>query len=272
MSDDQDPTLYELLAVAVARTMRNDDVGFTGLTTGDAAAMFGTMIPLAAMQLARETHAPDLTVLLGGWCVNPSLHMLATLPNAEFDPVLLQLECDARDMSYPPLYTFRRGDVTVGFSSGAQVDRAGNLNTTTVSASRGKLRLVGPILIPEHLGLFGREIIMMPRNDRLRFVESVHHRTGVGFPDGRSGRAALGLRGGGPELVVTPLGIFGFDDEGLAELIATVPGVRPEDVVDATGFDFRYAPIKALQAPPTRDELRILRESVDPFGHLRRSI
>jgi glutaconate CoA-transferase, subunit B len=263
-------TLHEILAVAVAGQLRDEDVGFTGLTTGRAAAMFGTMIPLAAMELARMTHAPSLASLLAGWCENPSLADLRSMPDLEFDPELLGLPCDARDMNFPPLYSLKRGDVTVGFSSGAQVDREGNLNTVAIGpAARPNVRLVGPILIPEHMALFGREIVMMPRHDARTFVERVDHVTGVGFPGGREGRAKLGLPGGGPHWIVTPLCIFGFDDEGLIRVESVHPGVDPDRVRAETGFE----PLGLDRAPttplPSEAELRLLRTRVDPNGFLR---
>src|SRR3546814_4194932 len=55
------PTLYEIITVALAHDLKEGEVGFTGLTTGDGAAKFATSIPLAAAQLARLTHAPSLT-------------------------------------------------------------------------------------------------------------------------------------------------------------------------------------------------------------------
>jgi len=263
-------TRYETITVALARTLRNTDVGFTGLTTGARAAMFGTMIPLAAMELARLQHAPDLTSLLAGWCHNPALSDLTDLPDSEFDPVLLRLACDDLDMTWPAQISIKRGDVTVGFCSAAQVDREGNVNTVRISgAGRRHVELVGPILVPEHLALFQREVIMMPRHDRRTFVETVDYRTGVGFPGGRAGRAALGLPGQGPELIVTPLCIFDFDEHGAARLRSVHPGVSVQEVIDATGFAIAGAERPAITAPPTERELELLRGHIDTGGFLR---
>src|SRR3546814_8427341 len=70
------PTLYEIITVALAHDLKEGEVGFTGLTTGDGAAKFATSIPLAAAQLARLTHAPSLTIMLAGWIHNPNLAQL----------------------------------------------------------------------------------------------------------------------------------------------------------------------------------------------------
>lgn len=89
-------TLEELLTVRLAHTFHNGEVGFTGLATGKAAATYITNIPLAAMQLARLTHAPDLTILLAGWCVNPDLSKLEKMPSSEYGNELLYLPCEAQ--------------------------------------------------------------------------------------------------------------------------------------------------------------------------------
>jgi glutaconate CoA-transferase subunit B len=266
-----DATLHETLAVAVSRTLRNDDVGFTGLTTGAAAALFGTMIPLAAMELARFRHAPDLTSLLAGWCHNPTVADIAEIPGSEFDPALLALSCDALDMGWPPQMSLKRGDVTVGFSSAAQVDREGNLNTTQIGrGERPDVRLVGPILIPEHLALFGREIVMIPRHDPRTFVERVDHVSGAGFPGGRAGRERLGLPGAGPVLIVTPLCMFAFDEAGEIHVASLHPGVTADQVQAATGFALAIDDDVPVTAAPEPGELEVLRRDVDPHGLLRR--
>jgi glutaconate CoA-transferase subunit B len=263
------PTIPEILAAAISRSLSDDDVGFTGLATGRRAATYATLIPLFAMQLAQLTHAPGLTCLLAGWCHNPGPGTLTDIPDAEFDPRLLALECDARDLGYPAQYSIKRGDVTVGFSSGAQVDRHGNLNTVAIGRpGERQVRLVGPILVPEHMALFGREIVMMPRHEARAFVEQVDYVAGVGFPGGREGRARLGLPGSGPEWIVTPKCIFAFDDSGLAHVRSIHPGVSEDDVRASTGFVLADMPMPITELP-TEAELAILRSLVDPAGLLR---
>ncbi len=66
--------------------------------------------------------------------------------------------------------------IDFGFCSGAQVDREGNVNSVCIGDRRApKVRLVGPVLIPEHMAQFGREYIMMPTHDRRTFVERVDY-------------------------------------------------------------------------------------------------
>ena len=266
----QSATLHERLAVALAGTFRNGEVGFTGLATGRAAAIYITGIPLAAMALAQRTHAPDLTVLLAGWSQNPDLSRLEELPDSEFDERLRDLPCEAQIVDWPGQLAIKRGDVSFGFSSGVQVDAQGNLNGVCIGdPARPDVRLVGPILHPEHMALFGREYIMMPRHEARNFPERADYVSGVGYPGGQAGRRALGLDSGGPEWVVTPKCVFDFDKEaGRMKARSIHPGVDAAELQAATGFDL--GPLDGVPLTPEPDPrlLAVLRTEVDPRGIL----
>jgi glutaconate CoA-transferase subunit B len=265
-------TLPEILAVSLSRTFRDEEVGFTGLVTGSAAALFGTAIPVAAMELARRTHAPGLTILLAGWSHNPDLGLLDEIPDSEFDAALRDLPCEAQQVDYPGQYSLKRGDVSFGFSSGAQIDQAGNLNSVCIGEYRKpKVRLVGPILQPEHMTLFGREYVMMPRHDARTFVERVDYVSGVGYPGGLAGRRRLGIEKGGPELVLTPKCIFGFDKPAGRMIVRSIHrGTNVEELRRSTGFDLGDLSGVPETPLPEAEELEILRETVDPKGLLLR--
>ncbi|MDP6351749.1 MAG: CoA-transferase [Alphaproteobacteria bacterium] len=259
-------TIHERLAVALARTFSDREVGFTGLATGRAAAVYITGIPLAAMALAQHTHAPNLTILLAGWSHNPDLEALHALPDLEFDERLRDLPCEAQAFDYPGQFSLKRGDVSFGFSSGVQVDSQGNLNGVCVGDhARPQVRLVGPILHPEHMTLFGREYVMMPHHERRNFVDKVDYISGVGYPGGLAGRAKLGLDRGGPELVITPKCVFDFDKErGRMRVKSVHPGISLDEVRDATGFDLGDLGNVPDTPAPNSEELEILRRVVDP--------
>ncbi|RKP57734.1 hypothetical protein [Pararobbsia silviterrae] len=261
-------SLTELITVNLARSFKDKEVGFTGLVTGGAAAIYGTSMPLAAMTLARLTHAPDLTILLAGWSHNPDLSTLDVMPDSEFDAVLRDLPCEAHMMDYPGTWAIKRGDIDFGFSSAVQVDRVGNINSVCVGDYRApKVRLVGPILQPEHMALFGREYVMMPHHGARNFVDRVDYISGVGYPGGEKGRRALGLRSGGPEWVVTPKCIFDFDRVNGAIRVKSIHSEADRDLQSHTGFDVSAAEA-ALTRTPTTEELDILRRHVDPKGIL----
>ncbi|SAK48878.1 CoA-transferase [Caballeronia ptereochthonis] len=259
-------TLHETLAVVLARTFVDGEVGFTGLLTGAAAAAYGTSIPLAAMELARRTHAPNLTILLAGCYHNPVLDDLERLPDSEHDALLRDLPCEAQMTNYPGPWVLKRGDVRFGFSSAVQVDRVGNINSVCIGDhDKPKVRLVGPILQPEHMTLFGREYVMMPHHDRRNFVENVDYVSGVGYPGGLAGRRELGLMSSGPCMVVTPKCIFDFDRQAGRMKVASIhAGVSEDALRKATGFDLGdLGGVPRTQAP-SDEELSILRSQVDP--------
>ena len=263
------PTLAETLTIYVAKQLRDDDVGFTGMVNGDASAMFGSAIPLAAMYHAQLTHAPNLTLLLAGWLTNPDISKLETMPDSEFKASLRDLDADALINAYPAQYRLRRGDITVGFSNGAQVDAYGNMNSVCIGPhDHPKVRLVGPIFQTEHLAFFGREIIMMPHHDRRNFVEKVDFVSAVGYPGGVAGRRELGLDvGSGPALVITPLCVFDFDlESGRMRVKSVHDGVDPADVRAATGFELGDLSDVPVTPAPSPADLEILRTRVDPRG------
>ncbi len=265
------PTLPEILSVALAHTFTDDEVGYTGLVTGGPAALYGTAIPIAAMELARKTHAPGLTLLLAGWSHNPDLSGLEALPDSEFVVALRDLECDARMIAYPTSWAMKRGDIDFGFCSAAQVDVTGSINSVCIGDWRQpKVRLVGPILQPEHMTLFGREYVMMPHHDRKNFVAKVDYVSGVGYPGGREGRRALGLHHGGPELVITPKCIFDFDAGGRMKVRSINPDVTATALQEATGFDLGDLSSVPITPQPTAEELDLLRRYIDPRGILLR--
>ncbi len=265
-------TLEELLAVDMSHTFRDGELGFTGLATGKAAATYITNIPLAAMELAKRTHAPNLDIWLCGVYANADWSSLDGMPESEFEQEMMYLSCEAQEYDYPVTpYAARGGEVSFGFGSGVQVDREGNINSVCVGDSRHpKVALVGSIFLTEHMALFGREYIMMPHHERRNFVEKVDYISGVGFPGGREGRAKLGLRGGGPAYIYTPRCIFAFDEEGKIYVRSIHPGVTRQEVMDNTGFELGDLDSVPTTPLPTEEELRILREEVDPRGILLR--
>ena len=183
MSDNY--TINELLVVNLSKQFKNGEVGFTGLATGKMAALYITAIPLVAMELARRTHAPDLNIIFAGWIQNPDLSKLTHLPNAEYDESLRDIPCEAQYLTYPYQYSFRRGSISFGFGSGVQLDKQGNINSVAIgNHKKPKVRLVGPIFLPEHFSMFGREYVMMPHHEKRTFVKKVDYISGGGYPGG----------------------------------------------------------------------------------------
>jgi glutaconate CoA-transferase subunit B len=160
-----------------------------------------------------------------------------------------------------------RGDVDRMFLSGGQIDAGGNTNVTAIGPlDRPKVKLGGGgggcnlAATIKHLTLWttrhrtGRALV-----ERCDFVTDMGHHT----PEGS--RAELGFTGGGPEWLVTELGVFDYDDDGRARLRQVYPDVSIADVESATGFELAVASDLRPVSPPSPAELAALR-AVDPLG------
>jgi glutaconate CoA-transferase subunit B len=102
------------------------------------------------------------------------------------------------------------------------------------------------------------------KHEKRRFVEKVDFVTSPGFLRGDNSRAEGGLPAGGMMRVVTDLALFGFDGKSRRmKMMALNPGVTREQVQDNTGFALLFADDMGVTAPPTDQELKVLRE-LDP--------
>ena len=114
-------------------------------------------------------------------------------------------------------------------------------------------------------GWANRCYVMTPHQKR-RFPEKVDFRTSAGFLGGRAEREATGVRGGGPLVIVTNLGILEPDVNGELILTALHPGCTFEQVRENTGWEIRAAENIKVTEPVHTAELKILREELDPDG------
>jgi glutaconate CoA-transferase subunit B len=160
----------------------------------------------------------------------------------------------------------QRGNVDVGFMGGAQIDKYGNINATTIGDyAHPKVRLPGSGGSQEIAAWANRCYIMTPHQKR-RFPEKVEFMTSAGFIDGKGARQARGMRGGGMLAVVTDIGILEPDDSGEMMLTALHTGRTVEEAKSNTGWDLKTASSIKTTDQVTKKELRILREELDPTG------
>jgi glutaconate CoA-transferase subunit B len=149
---------------------------------------------------------------------------------------------------------------------GAQIDKHGNINATVIGGyDHPKVRLPGSGGSQEIAAWANRCYIMTPHQKR-RFPEKVEFMTSAGFMSGRSDRQKAGLRGGGMLAVVTDIGMMEPDENGEMILTALHPGRTVEQARENTGWDLKVAPQIKTTELVTENELRILREELDPTG------
>jgi glutaconate CoA-transferase subunit B len=243
-------TSSELLTINAARLLRDGDVVFVGVG-----------LPNLACNLARNTHAPNLVMIYEAGVIGAQP---ARLPLSIGDPTLVSGATSVCSMYDIFAFYLQRGLVDVGFLGGAQIDRYCNINATVVGDyASPKVRLPGSGGSMEIAAWANRCYIITPHQIR-RFPEKVHFRTSAGFLDGKAQRDAAGLRGAGPQAVVTDLGILEPDQDGELVLTALHPQKTVEQVRQNTGWDIKVAPKLSVTENPSDEELRILRSELDP--------
>ena len=240
-------TPNEMMTIAAARALKSEDVCFVGIG-----------MPSAAANLARLTHAPDITLIYesGTLATKPNV-----LPLSIGDPELC--ETALTTVSVPEMFRYwlQGGRITVGFLGGAQIDKYANLNTTVVGPyDKPKVRLPGGGGAPEIATSCGEIFIIMAQGKR-SFVDKLDFVTSLGHGDGGNARETLGVRTKGPTRLMTDLAIF-EPEAGSNEMIVTSmhPGVTREQIAENTGWPVRYAANVAETPAPTDKELATLRD------------
>lgn len=246
-------TADEMMTVAAARQLRDGTACFVGIG-----------LPSAAANLARRTHAPDLVLIYESGTLGSKPDRL---PLSIGDGVLAET-ADAV-ISVPEVFNYwlQPGRIDVGFLSAAQIDRFANINTTVVGPdyNHPKVRLPGAGGAPE-IAASCREVIVVVRHSIRAFVRRVDFVTSLGYGTGPGDRERLRLRGQGPVMVITDLGILRPDAETCELTLTGVhPGVDPQQAVDATGWPLSLAADLTTTAAPTPGELRALRALKQPW-------
>jgi len=241
-------TAAELMTINAARLLRDGDVVFVGVG-----------LPNLACNLARRTHAPNLYMIYEAGVIGARPQRL---PLSIGDPTLVSGAAAVCSMYDVFTFYLQRGNVDVGFLGGAQIDRYSNINATVIGDyEHPRVRLPGSGGSMEIAAWANRCYIITPHQKR-RFPEQVDFQTSAGFQ--YAGRLRGGVRGGGPRAVVTNLGILQPDETGELVLSAIHPGVEVEQVQNSTGWPLRTAAHLEITAAPAEQELRILREELDP--------
>lgn len=236
----------EMMSIAAARSLRDGQVCFVGIG-----------LPSTAANLARRLHAPELVLIYESGTLDTRPD---ELPLSIGDGILADSALTV--VSVPEIFNYwlQPGRIDVGFLSGAQLDRFGNINTTVIGDyDEPDVRLPGSGGAPE-IAASCREVTVVMRHSLRAFVEQVDFVTSVGHGSGPTDRQRLGLRGAGPVRVITDLGLL-EPDPATAELELTAlhPGVSIEQVRAETGWTLQVSTGLTTTAAPTTAELETLR-------------
>lgn len=243
-------TLNELMICASAREIGDGDVVFVGMR-----------LPLIAFVLAKKVYAPNAVGLFENGIIRstPSPSLIYTMG----DPPNLIGATYTGEMLSVMAY-LQQGKVDIGFLGGAEIDRHGNLNSTTVKNGADEIRLPGSGGACDIASLAKKVLIIM-NHEKHRFVKKVNYVTSPGYGNGADWRKSVGLTRGGPAAVISTKGVFDFASDGSMQVRTLHPGFTEDEVQLATGFDLLFRDEAAETQPPSREELSMIR-GYDPSG------
>lgn len=223
------------MAAVAARELADGEIVFVGIG-----------LPNLACNLARRTHAPHLVMIYESGAVGA---VPERLPVSIGDPALVTGSLMVCGMADVFQLFLQNGRIEVGFLGGAQVDRYANINTTVIGPyERPKVRLPGSGGAAE-IAIHAQRILIVSKLSPRAFPERVDFVTSPGKRVKR---------------VITDKGVLEPDESGELLLAGLYPGVEPVDVKTGVGWELRSKPRLARLEPPTRVELQLLREVLDP--------
>jgi acyl CoA:acetate/3-ketoacid CoA transferase beta subunit len=250
-----DYTRSEVCAVAIAEVFRGD---------GEILASPIGNLPSLGARLAKLTFEPDLLLTDG---VASLLSNVVPLGGGEGPKPIVEGWLPYRAV-FDVLWSGRR-HVMMGAT---QIDRFGNQNIACIGAyEKPKAQLLGMRGAPGNT-LNHPTSYWVPNHGKRVFVEKVDVVSGVGY-DRAAALGETASRFHEIRRVVSNLGVFDFETPDHSMRLASVhPGVSVGDVVENTGFELAIPDAVPETRPPSTEELRLIRDVLDPNGLARREV
>ena len=241
----------EIMVTRAAKELKNGEVVFVGIG-----------LPNLACNLARRLHAPDLVLIYESGAVGA---VPSRLPLSIGDPCLVTDSISVCSMVEVFNYYLQGGMIDVGFLGGAQVDRFGNVNSTVIGGYRKpQVRLPGSGGACE-ISIHAKKIILILKQNRKAFPEMIDFITSPGYIDESNQRAKYDMPGKGPVLVITDFGVYTFSNDTHEMVLSEIhPGVSVKNIKENIGWEIRISRKLNQTTSPTKAELRIIREELDP--------
>lgn len=242
-----DFTPDEMMTIAASRALTSADVCFVGIGA-----------PSAACNVARLTHAPDITLIYESGTIGTGPDVL---PLSIGDGEL----CDSAltTVSVPEMFRYwlQGGRISIGFLGAAQLDRFGNINTTVIgNYDKPKVRLPGGGGAPE-IASSSQQIYITAKQSRRTMVEKIDFYTSFGHGNGGNHRQRLGIKTKGPSLLITDLAIWKPDPNSKEfQVVSVHEGVTREEVQATCGWQVKFAATVEETPKPTELELKTLRD------------
>ncbi len=247
-----DYTPKEMMTIAAAREIRNDDIVFCG-----------TGISMLAAMAAKNINAPQSVIFFETGAIDSKLE---DLPLAVADPrIMYQSSSNAGLLeAFATMQNQITGRHVVGILGAAQIDIFGNLNSTVIGDYEGPdVRFSGSGGACDVASFVARSIIFMTQEKR-KFKKKLDYLTTPGYLEGPGAREKADLPGGGPDKVITNMGMMGFDDQTRQMYLkGYYPGITPDKILQNMEFEIDITRAQEIH-PPSANELSLLREKCDP--------
>jgi glutaconate CoA-transferase subunit B len=241
-----------MMTIAAAREIRDGDIVFCG-----------TGITMLAAMAAKHISAPDSVIFFETGAIDSQLE---EVPLAVGDPRVMFATSVNGGLAeaFATMQNPFTGRQVVGIMGAAQIDIYGNLNSTVIGDyEQPKVRFSGSGGACDVASFVSRTLIFM-QHARRKFVPKLDYLTSPGWLDGPGGRRKAGLPPGGPACVITDMAIMGFDaDTKKMYLKGCFEGISKAEVLHNMGFAVDVSRARDI-APPSTEELAILREKCDP--------
>ncbi len=242
-----DYSIDELICVCIARQVRDGDVWAQGINTP---------LVAAGLILGKIRHAPSarFTSAIGQALVQDWGPLgVSDIESLWVGKGLIHLGFAAGAAEILPKFQPKE------FFRPAQVDQRGNLNNIAFGKNyhKPRMRLPGSGGIPDVTPNYDHTYLYVPRHSRLTFARKIDFISGMGHVPGR-------IRGGGPRYLITDLGQFDWAD-GRMRLTSIHPGVELDRIQGKTGFELDVADGLDETSPPDEEDLRLLRDEIDPL-------
>ncbi len=239
----------EAAIITAARSISERDVVFVGQG-----------LPVITALFAKRDHAPNCVVMHEYGVVDTDPPVSVELAHPLFAEKAIYL-CDMIDALASLIY-----HIDVAFLGAAQIDRYGNVNTTTIGDYFNPTYRISGSGGANDIGSLAPDLVLVMDNQKAsKFPEAVDYCTTPGYFGGsRKKRAELNLPGSGPNAVVTDLGVYRFEKKsGEMYLESLQSGVTLDEVRENTGWKIKVAKNLGVQPEPTEEEVQRLR-ALDP--------
>ena len=238
----------ELICVCIARQVKDGEVWVQGINTP---------LVMAGLILAKCTHAPNIrfaSAIGQGICQDWAPLSVSHIENMWLGKSLYHVGFASAIADLLPAYQPNE------FFRPAQVDAAGNTNNIAFGKDyrRPRMRLPGSGGIPDVTTRYDHTNLYVPRHSRLVFTKSVDFVSGMGHVSHRK-------HGSGPRYLISDLGQFDWA-EGRMRLVSCHPGVSVARIQQKTGFELDIAPDVYETPAPSQEEIRLLRQEIDPLN------